>query len=81
MFCILSAAVDLYRHPSPLFVSCEHLDSKVVLFCLVFCSCLFLFSVSFCLVCLLSVVCIGGMRMFIIIPFVMAQVAFYNETF
>ena len=50
-----------------------------------FCSCLFLFSASFCLVCLFSVVCylfcIGGMCMFIIIPFVMGQVAFYNKTF
>ena len=51
-----------------------------------FCCCVvFLFSVSFCLVCLFSVVCqlfcIGGMCMFIIIPFVMGQVAFYNKTF
>ena len=45
----------------------------------------FFFSVSFCLVCLFSVVCqlfcIGGMCMFIIIPFVMGQVAFYNKKF
>ena len=54
-------------------------------FLLLFCTCLFLFSVSFCLVCLFSVVCqlfcIGGMCMFIIIPFVMGQVAFYNKKF
>ncbi len=46
-----------------------------VFFSFLFCSRLFLFSVSFCLVCLFSVVCqlfcIGGMCMFIIISFVM----------
>ena len=52
-----------------------------------FCSCLFLFLLLLLLlfVCLFSVVCslfcIGGMCMFIIIPFVMGQMALYNKTF
>ena len=63
--------------------SCCALSLSLLLFFFsLFFSFLFV-SVSFCLVCLFSVVCwlfcIGGMCMFIIIPFVMGLVAFYNK--